>query len=197
MITIEDYYKKFRSIFGAVTGAIGVLPLISGLFPEKWASYLFPPLGNIWRLVAATLAGLVTLALFYAKDLDAAVSKKGRLQLLIRPLLLAVIGAVAFLIVDNRFVRTVEIPSLDKNVSVIVGFERTSFASSNFPQASDWELLRQRGLSDEQIHELWTGTSILVARLLLFASYALFLLPAISTGCFAVLFDVLGPPTAP
>ncbi len=98
------------------------------------------PLGNIWRLITVTLAALVTLALFYAKDLDRAASKKGRLQILLGTLALAVVGACAFLVADYHFVRTVQIPSLDKTVTVTVGYERTSFARSNFPQAATGNL---------------------------------------------------------
>ncbi len=196
-ITVADYYKKFGSIFGGVTTAIGALPIISGLFPEKLSLYLFPPLGNVWRAIAVILAGLVTLILFFVNDASFAVSKAGRLRALVLTFAFALTGACSFLITSHRVVRAVDIPTLGKTITVTIGFERTEFADSISPQMSDWELLHQRGTSEEQIRKLWKDKSVLWARLALFTSYLLFLLNATATACFAVLFDSLGLPTSP
>jgi hypothetical protein len=184
-------------MFGFVATAVSVLPLISGLFPEQLSLYLFPPLGNIWRTIAVILAALVTLILFFAKDVSFAVSKSGRLRALLRTFLLAGIGACLFLVATYCFVRALDIPSIGKTVTVTIGFKRTEFGKSLSPQGSDWELLRLRGPSEEQIRKLWTGGSILLARLALFIAYLVFLLGATATACLAVLFDCLGLPTSP
>jgi hypothetical protein len=68
-----------------------------------------------------------------------------------------------------RFVRAIpEVNQADHIVSV--GYKRTEFAKSTLGDASDEEMLRDRGLTDEDIRSLWTTRSLSLSRLLLFVS---------------------------
>jgi hypothetical protein len=95
------------------------------------------------------------------------------------------------------FVRTIDLPAANDAVSVTVGYERTPFAQQTFGDVSDLELLRKRGPTEEEIQRLWTLRSINIARVSLFASYLLFLCSLIAACSLVVLYEVMGPPTAP
>jgi hypothetical protein len=85
----------------------------------------------------------------------------------------------------TRFVRRVEIPSRNESVLVSIGTQRTEFATKNFPGNTDLEMLKQRGLGEEEVEKLWTLNSISLARLLLWAPYCglfLFSLAALGIG---------------
>lgn len=151
-------------------------------------------------MIAVVLAGLVTLTLFYFKDASFASSRAGRVWVLGGTFVLASVGACLFLVATHRFVRAVNIYPLGKSVTVTVGYERTELAkeiAKRTSQGSDWELLQERGASEEHIRDLWTDNSILMARLALFSSFMLFLIAATATACLAVVFDALGTPTSP
>ena len=88
------------------------------------------------------------------------------------------------------FVRVVERPSEGDAVVVIVGYERTPFAVQTFPGASDWDVLRGYGTSQE-VFRNWTSSSIYVGRLGLFLSYALALVAGIALLGLEVLYSIL------
>lgn len=179
-----------------MTTAIGLLPIVAKLLPEDWSHYVFPPLDDVFRFIAVLLAGLVTLGLFFVKDVPLAKSRTGRLKVLALTFVLAILGGCLYLAAHYRFVRAIDIPSLSKTVSVTVGFERSDFGRTISPGASDWDLLRLRGTSEEEVRRLWTANSVLLARLALFTSFLLVLLAATAMGSLAVLFDALGPATS-
>ena len=105
---------------------------------------------------------------------------------------IGVLGACLFFVSGLRFIRTIDIRSRGETVAVSVGYERTDFANTEFPGSSDWEILRARGPIEEEIWRIWTPKSIILARLVLFLSYLLFLLSAIAACSLAALFEGLG-----
>jgi hypothetical protein len=60
-----------------------------------------------------------------------------------------------------------------------------------FAVASDWDVLRNRGVTDEEVFRSWTMTSVIVARVSLFLSYALVLIASIALLSFEVLYGLL------
>ena len=197
-LTVKEYYKHFLSVYGVLAAAIAGFPLLSKLLPENWAAYLFPPLGDqdpAYRAAALILGALVTLTVYFSKDLSAGLTGKGRALLFVVMFVPILLGLMAFFMLSQRFVRTVPIPALDTEVVVSVGYERTPYALTNFaPGTTDWDLLKARGLKEEEIERLWTPGSVAAVRLGLYAAYMLFLLPAVAIGSFGVLLDKLGPP---
>jgi hypothetical protein len=186
-LTVKDYYKHFLSVYGVLAAAVAGFPMLSKLLPDNWAAYFFPPLGDQSppvRAAALVLGAAVTLV----------VTKRGRMWVLVAPLALAAAGLLAFFVLSQLFVRSLPIPGGDAEVVVSVGYERTPYALSRFPEATDWELLRQRGPTEEEIERLWTPGSVVKARLGLYLSYLTFLLSAVAVGSLGVLFDRLGPP---
>ena len=196
-LTVKDYYKHFLSVYGVLAAAVAGFPMLSKLLPDNWAAYFFPPLGDQSppvRAAALVLGAAVTLVVYFGKDVLADVTKRGRMWVLVAPLALAAAGLLAFFVLSQLFVRSLPIPGGDAEVVVSVGYERTPYALSRFPEATDWELLRQRGPTEEEIERLWTPGSVVKARLGLYLSYLTFLLSAVAVGSLGVLFDRLGPP---
>ena len=75
------------------------------------------------------------------------------------------VGLVVYGMLNQRFVLDISIPSKPgAEWFTSVGYERTAFAQQNFGNLSDWEMLRRRGLEDEQVWGLWSNTSILIVR---------------------------------
>jgi len=109
----------------------------------------------------------------------------------------SVVGVGLFLVSHEQFVRTIDIPAKKETVTVSVGYTRTVFANRQFPNSTDWDMIRARGTSDEEIKRLWTEWSIIVARLALLFSYLLFLLPAIAAFSLGVLYQGLGAAPSP
>jgi hypothetical protein len=200
-LKVKDYYKHFVSIYGALSAAIASFPLLSKLLPEGQAAYLFPPLGDqepAFRAAALILGALVTLAIYFSKDMAAGLTGRGRVVLFLTILAPSLAGLLGFFVLSQSFVRTVPVPGMETEVVVSVGYERTPYAQTKFPAgATDWELLRGRGLTEEEVQRLWTSGSVIKARLGLYISYMLFLLPAVAAGSVGVLLDKLGGPAAP
>lgn len=171
---------------------LGACPLLSDLFPEKVGRYLFPPLADIYRIIAVVLGIVVFASVYSFHDLKVAKSAKGRVKALGCGIAVGLLGVFFFFILQERFVRSVDIPSLGKTIAVSVGFERSDFAKANFSNWSDWKILHDYGHHEEDIWKSWTPRSIIVARLMLFVSYLLFLLFAIATLSLEVLFQALG-----
>lgn len=176
-VTLLNYYRKFASVSGALAVATGLGPLLSALLPGAAPAYLFPALGDLTmpaRFGFVFLAATVTYLSFYAAQHPP--------NVLLRFLLLAGVAFLAlccYLISLQHFVRKIDIPANGSTIFVSVGYERTGFASQTFHDESDWNILRARGTSDEDVSRLWTPWSLDVARLCLFASYCLFILPLV------------------
>ncbi len=182
-ITVSAYYERFKSAIGFLTGVIVAVPLISEFLPTRLGMYLFPPLGDItWaaRIGAATFIILTTFVAYIF------VEGNGRRRVGLMYVLGAVFFAL-FLFLTSLFVRMIDIPSRNTSVAVSIGYHRTEFAEKNFPQDDDWEMLRQRGPTDEQVEKLWTPLSVAVAKLLLWVSCVGSWVAWTFTLCFGVL----------
>lgn len=169
----------------------GGIPILSALVPEEWSSYVFPPLDDIYRLLTVLLAVLASLGVFRLQDTSFARNRSKR-PLAHGLLLLAfVASAGAYLYARTTFVRVVERPSVGDAVVVTIGFERTEFAQRTFPGASDWDVLRSYGTSQEELFRNWTPWSIFIGRLSLWLTYSLVLSFGVALLGLEVLFGVL------
>lgn len=107
-------------------------------------------------------------------------------------LVFAAVCLLAYLSAYERFVRRVDIPTRGTSVYVSVGYQRTAFADQTFGSASDWEMLRARGISEEEIDRLWTEKSLIVARFLLYSSCSLTTLALLFLFSFGLAHDLPG-----
>lgn len=198
-MTVLEYYKHFKSIYGGVTAAISSIPLLA-LIPVDYSQYLFPPLGayeTFYKIASLILLVVVTLIVYFTKDGGFVNSKKGRLKVLLACGLLAFVSLLGLFALSQRFIRAISIASEHKDVIVSVGYQRTAFADKEFPNSDDWDLLKQRGHTEQDIGKLWTWKSIMFARLTLLAAYLGFMLSVVAIGSCAVLYDRSGPPANP
>ena len=195
-VSVKNYYKAYKSLFGAIAAAFGAIPLLSEVLPERWwVSYLFPPIDDSFRLLAVVPNILVTVVIYGLSERPFSRSRRLRTRVQWILLSVTVVGACLFLVSRTLFVRTIERPTVGDSVTISVGYERTPFASDTFGDTNDYEMLRQRGQTEEEIRRLWTSQSIITARLALFLSYLLFLMPAIGVCGLQVLYGLLGPAT--
>lgn len=155
------------------------IPLLSKFLPSNLAAYGFPPLGNvdgIARVGTIVFAVACTYMLFFARI----GFPKSTGKSISTAIAAALLSFVLYLGLFLAFVRTIEIPSRDTAVQVSIGYARSEFARATFGDASDWQLLKERGPSEEEIWSLWTPSSIIISRMCLFMAYTL-------TICFLVL----------
>ena len=107
-------------------------------------------------------------------------------------MLVAVLGAVCclgvYIALFMRFVVRIDIPNHDA-IYVSVGYDRTAFATANFADNSDEDMLRARGTDDEEIKKLWTYWSIAAVRLGLFLSFCGCVVAWVSAFSLGILFD--------
>ena len=176
---------------------MGSLPLLASVLPDKQSFFLFPPLDTVFRTAAILLCVAVTFIVYFTSDLKFTKSGKRRFAVLFATVSVSVVGVGLFLVSHEQFVRTIDIPAKKETVTVSVGYTRTVFANRQFPNSTDWDMIRARGTSDEEIKRLWTEWSIIVARLALLFSYLLFLLPAIAAFSLGVLYQGLGAAPSP
>jgi hypothetical protein len=188
-VTVRQYYLSFKSLSGVVAGVVAASPLVSGLLPDKVAAFVFPPIGSAEapaRLGAIVFGLATTYAAFFWRG-DPQAGRPARIPV---ALAVAFLSLCAYLVLYLRFVRRIEIPSRQTSVFVSVGSTRTEFANRNFPNASDWDLLRDRGLDEEEIWRLWTPGSLIEVRVGLFVAYCGVILPLIAGFSWGVLFQL-------
>jgi hypothetical protein len=83
------------------------------------------------------------------------------------------------IILHVLFVRHIPVPSVNLDVPVSIGYQRSDLAAKAYPQGdNDWKMLGDAGPREEQIQNLWTHRSIWVVRVSLWLSYTL------SLACF-------------
>jgi hypothetical protein len=161
-ITLRAYYRSFKSASGIIAGIIVASPYISRTLPAGVGSYVFPPLGGVEEVARAALVAMALAATFGVYFWTYS-SARGQPRVVPFALIVASILFLAYFGLHLRFVRRVDIPTLETARYVSIGYERTAFAKATFDSASDEDLLRSRGLDDEQIRLLWTPNSLIVA----------------------------------
>jgi hypothetical protein len=181
-ISIVEYYKSFVGTLGLLAGLFAASPLFSEFLPTNLSQHIFPPLGQmelLARVGAVVFAVLATyIAFFFGSE-----RVKSRVAI---AALLSLVSFALFMVLSSRLVRTIDIPSQGSAVTVSVGLERSEFAKSNFANDTDWEMLRQRGMSDEEIEKLWTPNSVIASRLALWISCLGFVVAAVLALSFGV-----------
>jgi hypothetical protein len=188
-ITLDKYYSSFKSVLGALAGALSAIPILSALMPPALAGYGFPPLGNAEPLARVGTIGCVLFASYFAFFARADSPRAARKRVT-RALIFAITFFVLYLAVFMRFVRTVDIPSKATSIHVSVGFDRTAFAKQNFSSETDEQMLRARGPAEEEVRRLWTERSLVIVRLALFGLYTLALSGFVCSFSWGIIADL-------
>jgi uncharacterized membrane protein YfcA len=180
-ITIRQYYTGFASLWGLAAGASFVPALLHAFIPDSSAAaeYLYPPLGDAELIaVAATLGFLLATTFVVFTCCQSARRIHPRVSAILT--FGTAVGAGVLIMLHVLFVRHIPVHSLNLDVPVSIGYERTDFALKTYPYTKfdDWSALHDTGPTEEQIQLLWTPHSIYVVRLLLWGSYTFTL------GCF-------------
>ena len=181
-MTLSQYYAAYKSLLGIIAGLASASPLLA-LIPIGADKYIFPPLGNVdivARLISVTAALLATFFVYFVRSTNS-------LRAIAIASSLFVLFAILYTAAFSSFVRTIEIPAQKTSVSLSVGFTRTEFARKEFAGVSDEQILRFRGLSEEEIRRCWTPASLLIARALLWISCTSALMALLAALGFGIL----------
>jgi len=82
------------------------------------------------------------------------------------------------------FVKDVAVPSVNQEVFVSIGYQRTDFALRTYPTSNDRDMLHDQGPSEETVQLLWTRSSIWIVRGILWLLYT------VTLACFLVVICV-------
>jgi hypothetical protein len=170
-MSLKFYFKQFRSILGIITGFIGAFPFIGNYLLQQKIPNVIPPVEDYVLVIYVIFFITAVFMVYFLKDLNCW-KKPWSTPLTMGILfLIAFVGFSFYGYWSARAIRTIPIPTLGKNVSVIVGLVRTDFAVKHFSNKTDEEMLEERGYTASDIRKLWTQESILRARIFIIASY--------------------------
>ena len=156
----------------AVMGALDTFFLVGGLFVHSTLKPGFcnPPTGAVAAAILPTclligVAITTVLPLLYRSP-----------ETLKRLVLWGVVASIAFggvyIFALQRFGRPIVIPQRGIEDFVTVGSERTPFANQYFANATDTEMLEQRGWSENDLELYWTKASLTRARFFILVGLA-------------------------
>lgn len=177
LVNLKTYYSNFKSLYGVLTAFAAVLPFIPKLAPGSSTEYLLAPLGDIDNFVRSSFAVFCVAVTYFVHFFFQDQSHTGRKRaILFSLLIIPAFSLVLYIVFCLSFVRRVDIPALGHSVFVSVGYQRSEFAKQNFGSMTDEEMLRQRGLGEEEVRKLWTQFSLVAVRVGLILSWYAFAL---------------------
>jgi hypothetical protein len=187
-VTYIEYYKAFGSVRGIAAVVTAAVPLTS---EYVFTGLVFPPLGDesIWYRILATAIAVAITALVWrhAQSISGIVANRWKLALLVATMLFGCAYGVAHF----AFVRRIDWLDEKRSEYVSIGYHRTPGAALTYAGMSDLDILKARGYLEPDVRENWTLTSIVVARLALFASFCGAAFSAVAVLSFYVL-DLAG-----
>lgn len=190
-IPLIDYYKYFIRTYGIIVLIIGGLLLLSLLPIEKVeniSAYLFPPLGKYTyfpKILTIILIGLVTVVVFFQKERQVIKTSNKHANFFVGNLFVIFIGLISFLYCVNSFVLVISSPNETRVLSK--GYERKANIDKTL---TDEDLLWDYGVDEDGVKKIWTNSSIIIARSILYLTYLLTILSIVALCSFAVLFDL-------
>jgi len=201
-ISVRQYYQAFVSLSGLAAGVPFVAPLLHLFFPDSSAvaDYLYPPLGDVEGLAVAATIGFLVATTFVV---FACCQSARRIHAIGPAVLISglALGVCALIVLHVRFVRHIPVHSVNLDVPVSIGYQRSDLAIKVYPSDDDWKMLSDAGPREEQIQNLWTQYSIWVVRISLWLSYTLSLACFLAVVCLAAYQqaadEALGEPNNP
>jgi hypothetical protein len=185
-VTLLQYYRGFGSLYGAFATIPFLPPLVHILTPDsnRLAS-LYPPLGDVQILgLAATF--LVLIGVTFAVFVSCQSARRVHPAVTIVSIVGTMLVFFMFMGMYEFFVIKVAVPSVNQEVLVSRGYQRTDFALKTYPNSNDREMLHDQGPSEETVHLLWTPTSIWIVRGSLWLLYTVTLACILVVACVGV-----------
>lgn len=175
-VTLESYCKGFKNLYLIFAAIPFVAPVIHAALSERkeFATYLYPPIGNFQYLgLAFTVLFLFlsTFVVYFSRRVARRVHPMVPVSLVII-VLLAVCGQIWLWV---HYVRIVQVPSIDAQALVSIGYKRTELSDRTYPNWNDTDILHDRGPSEDSIEQLWTLGSIAIVRISLWFTYFIIL----------------------
>lgn len=185
-MTLLQYYRGFGSLYGAFATIPFIPPVLHILAPDSnKLESLYPPLGEMQTLpLAATFVILVVVT--YAVLVSCQSASKLHPAATPGAILGAILCFSAVIVMNVLYVREIDVPSVNQEVRVSIGYQRTKFALKTYPDSTDWGMLHDHGPSEETIHLLWTQRSIAIVRVGLWLVYTLSLACLLVVVCVGV-----------
>jgi hypothetical protein len=158
------FLKDVKTLYALLGGAIPVLPAALSA-----PGYFFPPLGDVTD-VARFFVVIVAVALVFASFwLNRPHKMMGHFVKLI---ISTVVLFLLYLLALTYFVVRIDRTADNSTIYLSVGFEKTQEAVRRFGASEgDAEMIKNTGVTDNDLELLWTRSSIYVARICLFLSY--------------------------
>jgi Na+/melibiose symporter-like transporter len=159
-------------------GAVSLVPLVGYALHHSTTldmHILWPPIGSIETFASGVAAALIAVFGMLPALLRRESCQKWWLGL---GVVIAIISVIAYAYFLSTYVKEVDTPN-DGPQYRTVGSVRTGKAKQMFTDRSDGQILKIAGLTDGDIENMWTPSSVRDARIKLFFSY-LFVLGAIN-----------------
>ena len=183
------YLIKFKGVRGIFAILSSALPLIIRLIQEIANPYLSPPFPiGIYILITLILLILVPVVIYQLSTHDVVSNKQKRFKILIALLLLVLVLFILFEGFSMSVVRKKTTPD-DKILRLVVGLNRSNLAKTQYPNASDEEILDYMGWNAQGVRKGWIPLTVYLSYIILmFLYFAIFLL-IFAIFSLAVLFD--------
>ena len=140
MMSIDLYFKKFKSILGILTGLVGAFP-----FGGKYLLQgIIPPVEIKFLLIYLLFFFAIVFVVYFLRDLGFWKKPWTTPLAMFILLLISFIGFLIFTYWSQKVTRSIFVKRLNKAVYVIVGTERSEFAEKNLPNRTDEEMLKHR-----------------------------------------------------
>jgi len=190
-ITLEHYYKEFKSLFGGITAVIAAFPLVATFVPANIPPIILPPVESSTIAVSEIFVLFFVVWVFFLKDLSL---WQRSYACPIVMFLFLILGFIAYLFYYSwtlQVVRVIHVPINGQEYVAVIGLQRSPFAEQFFPNATDEEMLKERGVTEEEIRRLWIPESVYTAKTWLVGYYFLTLICITITGSVGVLCSCL------
>lgn len=187
--SFRGYLKHFNSVYGALAGMAGLIPLADSLTLDA----ILPPEIRVWGVVAAPLALCVILLAYNAKTLykTAQAAKKRLYWPSVVFFVAAVILAVVHLALGSWLVVNVQEVKGGGGHRCVIGFSRVASSLITYPVETAEQIIKDDGKSNIPKH--WSGVPL--AKTLLGGTYLVAMLLLCACFSLLVLTDYLaGPP---
>ena len=165
---------------GLLGGLGAALPIVS-LFPNE-AAYCFPPVGDLTPIARVGCIAIV-LIVICCGYIGVGATRRLKMVIVIAAIF-AIVAAVTYMSLALQYILKIETPN--SFVLVSIGSQKTDFAKKTFTgDDSPWDMVKSRGLGDDQVMKLWTPKSVYTNRFMLLLSYI------VTIVCWALMFALV------
>lgn len=171
-LNLKTYYSNFKYARVIGTALAAAVPFVPKILGDNWTEYLLAPLGRLDTFARVSLVVLCAAMTYLAYFFQEQSRSQRKILLSATVIVIPFIFVCLYMAGAYFFVREIYIPTRNRTVYVSVGFVRTDLAAREFGSMTDEQMLITGGFEEEQIRNLWTPTSLTLARLALFVSWS-------------------------